>query len=107
MSFLEIAAPSLVGRSVSVVGQKFANAAGLTFIILGTVIIVIAATRLFLTARKLDSDDTHPGLGTQLDIALAVLLVVLGGSLFLYLSHARSCRSNVASIKAKSPTQVG
>ena len=86
--FLEIAAPSLVGRSVSVVGQKFANAAGLTFIILGTVIIVIAATRLFLTARKLDSDDTHPGLGTQLDIALAVLLIVLGGSLFLYLSHA-------------------
>jgi len=86
--FLEIAAPSLVGRSVSVVGQKFANAAGPTFIILGTVIIVIAATRLFLTARKIDSDDTHPGLGTQLDIALAVLLIVLGGSLFLYLSHA-------------------
>jgi putative membrane protein len=86
--FLEIAAPSLAGRNLSALGQKFANAAGLAFIVLGTVMIMIAAARLFATARRIDSDSTHPGSGTQLDIALAVLLALLGGSLFLYLSHA-------------------
>jgi putative membrane protein len=86
--FLEIAAPSLAGRSLSPLGQKFANAAGLAFIVLGTVMIIVAAARLFITARKIDSDDIHPGIGTQLDIALAVLLALLGGALFLYLSHA-------------------
>jgi putative membrane protein len=86
--FLEVAAPSLAGRSLSALGQKFANAAGLAFIVLGTVMIIIAAGRLFVTARKIDSDNTHPGSGTHLDIALAVLLALLGCSLFLYLSHA-------------------
>jgi putative membrane protein len=86
--FLEVAAPSLAGRSLSALGQKFANAAGLAFIVLGTVMIIIAATRLFVTARKIDSDNIHPGSGTQLDIALAALLALLGGALFLYLSHA-------------------
>lgn len=86
--FLEIAAPSLAGRSLSALGQKFANAAGLAFIVLGTVMIIIAAARLFITARKIDSDNIHPGTGTQMDIALAVLLALLGVALFLYLSHA-------------------
>src|SRR6476620_9682427 len=86
--FLQVAAPSLAGRSLSALGQKFANAAGLAFIVLGTVMIIIAAARLFVAARKIDSDNIHLGAGTHLDIALAALLVLLGGSLFLYLSHA-------------------
>ena len=86
--FLQVAAPSLAGRSLSALGQKFANAAGLAFIVLGTIMIIIAAARLFVTARKIDSDNIHLGAGTHLDIALAALLVLLGGSLFLYLSHA-------------------
>ena len=86
--FLQLAAPSLAGRKLSAFSQSFANAAGLAFIVLGTVMIIIAAARLFVTARKIDSDNIHPGTGTQLDIALAVLLTLLGCSLFLYLSHA-------------------
>jgi putative membrane protein len=86
--FLQVAAPSLAGRQLSAFGQKFANVAGLAFIVLGTVMIIIAAARLFVTARKIDSALSHPGTGTELDIALAVLLALLGGSLFLYLSHA-------------------
>jgi hypothetical protein len=35
-----------------------------------------------------DSEHTHLAMGAQLDIALAVLLALLCGSLFLYLSHA-------------------
>jgi putative membrane protein len=86
--FLQIAAPSLAGQRLSPVGQRFANLAGLAFIILGTVMIIIAAARLFVTARKIDSNVDHAGTGTELDIALAVLLALLGVSLFLYLSHA-------------------
>src|ERR1700730_7485568 len=71
--FLEVATPSLAGRSLSALGQKFANTAGLTFIVIGTVMIIIAAARLFVTARKIDSNNIHQGTDTQLDIALAVL----------------------------------
>jgi putative membrane protein len=34
--FLEIAAPSLAGRALSLRGQKFGNIVGLAFIVLGT-----------------------------------------------------------------------
>jgi len=86
--FLQGIVPSLADRSISPIGQRFANAAGLAFIILGTVMVIIAAARLFVTARRIDSEGMHPGTGTRLDIALAVLLALLGGSLCLYLSHA-------------------
>ena len=86
--FLQLAAPSLARQKLSPLGQKFANLAGLAFIVLGTVMIAISAARLFVTARKIDSNVDHAGAGTELDIALAVLLALLGGSLFLYLSHA-------------------
>jgi putative membrane protein len=86
--FLEIAAPSVATRRSSPFGQQFANIAGLALIILGTVLIVIAAVRLVTTARKIDSKETYPGTGSRMDIALAVMLVLLGGALFLYLSQA-------------------
>ncbi|HEY7246979.1 MAG TPA: DUF202 domain-containing protein [Xanthobacteraceae bacterium] len=86
--FLHAVAPSLTGRTLSAVGERFANAAGLAFIVLGAVMVIIAAARLFQTARRIDSEGVHPGAGTRLDIALAVLLALLGGSLCLYLSHA-------------------
>jgi putative membrane protein len=86
--FLEIAAPSLAGRSLSAAGQKFANAAGLAFVVVGTAMIIIAAARLFITARKIDSAKIYPGTGSRMDIALAVLLALLGCTVFLYLSHA-------------------
>ena len=86
--FLRITALSSAGQGVTDAGQKFANFAGLTFIVLGTMMIVLAAIRLFVTGKKIDSDISHAGAGTELDIALAVLLALLGGSLGLYLSHA-------------------
>ena len=86
--FLQLAAPSLARQKLSPLGQKFANLAGLAFIVLGTVMIAISAARLFVTARKIDATVDPAGAGTELDIALAVLLALLGGSLFLYLSPA-------------------
>ncbi len=86
--FLEVAAPSLAGRTLSVPGQRFGNIAGLALILVGTAMVAIAAIRFLITAKNIDSEDLKPGAGSRIDVALAVLLVLLGSALFLYLSHA-------------------
>jgi putative membrane protein len=86
--FLELAAPSLAGRNLSVPGQKFGNEAGLALIILGIAIVAMAATRFLMTAKIIDSKDVRPGPGSRFDLALAILLGLLGCALFVYLSHA-------------------
>jgi putative membrane protein len=86
--FLEVAAPSLAGRALSLPGQRFGNIAGLALIVVGTAMVAIAAGRFLITAKKIDSADLQSGPGSRIDVALAVLLVLLGAALFLYLSHA-------------------
>jgi putative membrane protein len=86
--FLELAAPSFSGRVLSLPGQKFGNVAGLSLIVLGTAMVAIAAIRFLITAKNIDSEEPRPGTGSRIDVALAVLLVLLGCALFLYLSHA-------------------
>ena len=86
--FLEIASPSLADRTLSAAGQKFANIAGLALIVLGTIMIAVAAARFLRTAKAIDSPTKHPSTGARMDLALAALLVLLGLSLLLYLSHA-------------------
>ena len=41
--FLELAAPSLAGRTLSLPGQKLGNVAGLALIVLGTAMVAIAS----------------------------------------------------------------
>ena len=86
--FLEVAAPSLAGRTLSLPGQKFGNIAGLALIVLGTAMVGIAAVRFVRTAKNIDRKELLPGTGSRIDIALAGLLVLLGCALFFYLSHA-------------------
>jgi putative membrane protein len=86
--FLKFAAPALDGRTPPVPGQKFANEAGVALIVLGSAIVAIAATRFLATSKAIDSEALLPGPGSRLDLALAVLLGLLGCALFVYLSHA-------------------
>ena len=86
--FLEIAAPSLSGRRLSIPGEKFGNAAGLTLIVIGMVIIVVAATRYLITAKHIESPDVTFRPGSRFDLTLATLLVALGAAMVLYLTHA-------------------
>ena len=86
--FLELAAPSLTGRTLSLPGLKFGDIAGLALIILGTAMVGIAAVRFVRTTKNIDRTDQRPGTGSRIDIALAALLVLLGCALFFYLSHA-------------------
>ena len=75
-------------RPLMLHGQKFANEAGLAFILLGVAMIIIAAVRFFRIAKKIDKEEAVPSSGSLFDLALAALLVLLGLSLFLYLSRA-------------------
>jgi putative membrane protein len=86
--FLAVAAPSLPGRTIWVPGQKFGNETGLALIILGAAIVAIAAARFLMIAKAIDSEELHRGPGSRLDLALAILLGLLGCALFVYLSHA-------------------
>jgi putative membrane protein len=86
--FLETVAPSLSGRMLSPVGQKFGNFAGLTLIVVGTAMVALAMIRFIRNARDIDSDEEKLAAGSKLDAALASLLILLGVSMFLYLSHA-------------------
>src|ERR1700737_210766 len=76
--FLELAAPSLAGRTLSLPGQQFGNIAGLALIVLGTAMVGVAAPRFVMTAKNIDREDLRPGTGSRIEIALAGLLVLLG-----------------------------
>jgi putative membrane protein len=86
--FLELAAPSLAGRSLSMPGQRFGNVAGLSLIVFGTGMIALAAARFLRTAKNIDSAKQHATMGSRMDLTLAGLLILLGCALFLYLSDA-------------------
>jgi putative membrane protein len=86
--FLQLAAPQLALKQAAPHGQMFANLAGLAFIAIGVVMIALSGIRFVKTAKGIESDDAAPSPGERLDLALAILLVLLGAALFLYLSRA-------------------
>jgi len=85
--FLQVVAPQ-AQRQISPHGQLFANAAGLAFIGIGIVMIVLAGWRFVRTAKDIESENEVPSTGERFDVGLAVLLGLLGVALFLYLSRA-------------------
>jgi uncharacterized membrane protein YidH (DUF202 family) len=64
------------------------DSAGLALIVFGTAMIALAAGRFVTTAKAIDSQQEVPSTGSRIDLVLAVLLVLLGLSLFVYLTHA-------------------
>jgi uncharacterized membrane protein YidH (DUF202 family) len=86
--FLQLAAPALAGRTLSIPGQKFGNVVGLSLIVVGTAMVAVAAVRFLSTAKYIDSPEVHPGTGSRFDLTLAALLVLVGCALFFYLTDA-------------------
>jgi inner membrane protein YidH len=90
--FVRVAAPQLaqrqLGDQVGDHGEGFANWAGLAFIIIGIVTIGIAWLRFSRTASDIDRHDEVASPGERFDLALAVMIGLLGVSLALYLSRA-------------------
>ncbi len=86
--FLKYIAPQAAERQAAPDGEAFANWAGLAFIVLGIAMIVIAGMRLAKTAKDIETDTEVASTGARFDLALAVLIGLLGASLLLYMSHA-------------------
>jgi len=87
--FLQLAAPQLALKQAAPHGQAFANAAGLAFIGIGVVIDRHRRLSLPQKPPRTSRPETDvPSPGERFDLALAVLLVLLGLALFLYLSRA-------------------
>jgi putative membrane protein len=86
--FLKFAVPQVAQQQLAPRGQAFANAAGLAFIVLGVAMIVIAGFRFVKTAGDIETEEDMPSPGERFDLALVVLIGLLGASLFLYMSRA-------------------
>jgi putative membrane protein len=86
--FIRFAAPRIASNSDAVQGRNVADIAGLAFVLMGMAMIVLAAVRFFRTAEQIDAQQTVSGPGVRFDLALALLLVLLGCSLLLYLPQA-------------------
>ena len=63
--FLQLAAPQLALKQVAPHGQAFANAAGLAFIGIGVVMIVIAGFRFVKTGKDIETEDAVPNPGER------------------------------------------
>jgi uncharacterized membrane protein YidH (DUF202 family) len=80
--------PQAAQQQMAPHGQAFANAAGLAFIVLGVVTIVLAGFRFVKTAKDIESEEDVPSPGERFDLTLAVLIGLLGAALFLYMVRA-------------------
>jgi uncharacterized membrane protein YidH (DUF202 family) len=86
--FLKHAAPPAAQGRIAPHGGAFANAAGLAFIVLSVVIIMIAGWRFVRTATDIDSEAEVASPGERFDGALAGMIGLLSAALLLYLSQA-------------------
>ena len=86
--FLEIAAPSLVGRTLLPPGQRLGNLAGIVLIVMGMLMVAFAAYRFMSLSGGSTASEVHRGSGSRYDLVLALLIVMLGCFLAIYLSHA-------------------
>ncbi len=85
--FIKFAVPQAAQQQIAPHGQAFANAAGLAFIVLGVAMIAIAGVRFVKTAKDIESEEDVPSPGERFDLALALLVGLLGAALLLYMAR--------------------
>jgi putative membrane protein len=88
--FLQALAPQMTQRTVKLLAphdEKFADAAGLAFIAIGVAMVVLAGLRFAWTSKAIEAEATVPSSGERFDLALALLVGLLGAALFLYMAN--------------------
>ena len=65
-------------------GVRFGALAGVGLMLFGLAIVGVATLRFIRTSRAIDEAATHQGPGERLDIALALMLALLGCALVAY-----------------------
>jgi len=86
--FMQVAARSVGGRAPQVPLPAAGHVAGLVLIVAGVAMVVVSAGRFVFIARAIDSANLRMHFGSRFDIALAVMLGLLGCALFIYLLHS-------------------
>lgn len=86
--FMQIAVRDFGTHAPHVALPAAGHVAGLVLIVAGVAMVAVSAARFVFIAKKLDSDTVHGHFGSRLDIALAVMLGLLGCALFIYLLHS-------------------
>ena len=84
---LQVAARSLGGRAPTPANEALGDIAGLLLIVLGGSMMAVATIRFRQVGRDIDAEETRPGRGTRMDMALVGLLLGLGTTLFAYLAY--------------------
>jgi putative membrane protein len=90
--FLRIAVSSLAARPLTAGSRIVGDIAGLLLIVLGGVMMVLAAVRFRKTTLEIDAKEVRPGPGALLDLTLVALLLLLGTILFVYLMYTVTSR---------------
>jgi len=85
--FLEVASRSLGGRAPTPANEAVGDVAGLLLVGLGASKMVVATIRFRQVGRDIDTQQTLPGRGTWMNMALVGLLICLGTMLFAYLAY--------------------
>ncbi len=85
--FLAIAGGSNGTWRPSVRNQMVGNVSGLLLILLGGLMIILATIRFRKVGFDIDAKDIRPGTSVRMDLVLVALLVLLGATLFVYLSY--------------------
>jgi putative membrane protein len=67
--------------------RELANIAGISAIVVGTLLFVLATVRFLRNAAMIDNEEQLAVPGSRMDIVLGGLLSVMGISLLVYLSH--------------------
>jgi putative membrane protein len=65
---------------------RLGELAGLALMAAGLAVLIVAIARFLATARLIDDPEVHKGPGARFDIALALLLFLVGAALFGYLA---------------------
>jgi putative membrane protein len=86
--FLQMAALTMGNKAPHIADAGFGRGAGLGLLVAGVAITAVATMRFVKNAKDIASDEVKSNKGRGVDIALAVLLVLLGLALTVYLSHA-------------------
>jgi len=87
--FLRLAAQSVAtggAHPMVLRAGGFGNLAGLTLIVAGTAMVIVAAIRFIRTGQAIDSPERQRG-GARADLVLAALMVILGIAMVVYLSE--------------------
>jgi putative membrane protein len=85
--FLQVASSSLAKRQLSTGSQVVGDIAGLLLILLGGIMMILAAIRYRAVRCSIESSDMRPEGAGKTDLVLVGLLVCLGAILFVYLFY--------------------